>query len=204
MIELVLPSAHPNQQSKSIGSAVFAQLTAESSGRLAPPGDTIEIVHIGAVWWTQLNSCFLWPSRVHNSNGKSMGSAVSAQLTVETPCTLQWATLSSIITSSHGESGSRLIHDSLGHSEITIQRAWQSVQPFSHMWLQSVPILCYGMPIPPKLTFLIVGIWTPCKPWFLRPFWAHSPNGITNWFTHFHTGDCGVSLYFTMGYPFSL
>jgi len=39
--------------------------------------------HIGATWWIQLNLCFLWPITVHNPNSKSIGSAVSAQLTLE-------------------------------------------------------------------------------------------------------------------------
>jgi len=41
--------------------------------------------HIGASWWIRLNLCFLRPIRVHNPNGNSIGSAVSAQLTAESP-----------------------------------------------------------------------------------------------------------------------
>jgi len=52
---------------------------------------------------------------------------------------------------SWGTSGPNLAHDSLGHSEPTIQTASQSVQPFSHRWPQSVPILYNGRPFPPKL-----------------------------------------------------
>ena len=51
---------------------------------------------------TILNLCFLRPTRVHNPNGKSIGSAVSTQLTAESPYTLQWATLSPKIAPSHG------------------------------------------------------------------------------------------------------
>jgi len=40
--------------------------------------------YIGAVWRIQLNSRFLRPTRVHNANGKSIGSAVSVQLTAVT------------------------------------------------------------------------------------------------------------------------
>jgi len=54
---------------------------------------TNEIVHTGAIWWIRLNSCFLRPTRVYNPNGKSISSAVSAQLTAYSPYTLQWATL---------------------------------------------------------------------------------------------------------------
>jgi len=62
--------------------------------------------HIGATWLMQLNLCFLRPTWVYNQNGKSIGSAVSAQLTAECPYTLQWATLSPKIAPSHGGSRS--------------------------------------------------------------------------------------------------
>jgi len=42
--------------------------------------------------------------QVHNSNGESIGSVVSAQLTAESLYTLQWATLSSKTAPSHGGS----------------------------------------------------------------------------------------------------
>jgi len=54
---------------------------------------------------------------------------------------LTMGTISRKIAPSHGGSGLHLIHDSLGQSERTIQMASQSVQPFSHGWSQSVPIL---------------------------------------------------------------
>jgi len=50
--------------------------------------------HSGATWWIWLNLCFLWPTGVDNPNSKSIGSAISAQLTAESSYTLQWATLS--------------------------------------------------------------------------------------------------------------
>jgi len=39
--------------------------------------------HIGATWQIELNLCFLQPTQVHNSNGKSIGSAIFAQLTAQ-------------------------------------------------------------------------------------------------------------------------
>jgi len=45
--------------------------------------------YIDATWWIRLNSCFLRPTRVHNPNVKSIGSAVSAQLMAESPYALQ-------------------------------------------------------------------------------------------------------------------
>jgi len=44
--------------------------------------------HIGATCQIRFNLCFLRSTRVYNSNGKSIGSAVSAQLKVERPYTL--------------------------------------------------------------------------------------------------------------------
>jgi len=42
--------------------------------------NTIENVHVVATWRIQLNLCFFRPTRVHNPNGKSIASAVFAQL----------------------------------------------------------------------------------------------------------------------------
>jgi len=86
-----------------------------------------------------------------NTNGKSIGSAVCAQLMAKSPYTLQWATLSPKIVPSRGGSGPHLIHDSLSRTEPTVQTASRSVQLFSHRWPQSVPILYNGRPFPPKL-----------------------------------------------------
>ena len=58
--------------------------------------------HISATWRIRLNLCFI---RVHNPNVKSIGSAVSAQLTAGSPYTLQWAPLSHKIAPSHGGAG---------------------------------------------------------------------------------------------------
>jgi len=41
----------------------------------------------------QSNTCFLGPSGVHNPNGISIGSAVFAQLSAQSPYTLEWAAL---------------------------------------------------------------------------------------------------------------
>ena len=80
--------------------------------------------HVGATWRLRLNLCFLLPIRVHNQNGKSIGSAIFAQLALESPYTLQWEPLSPKIAPSH------LLYDSLGPSELTTQVASRLVQPF--------------------------------------------------------------------------
>ena len=86
--------------------------------------------HIGATWQIQLNLCFLQHTRVHSPNGKSICSAISAQLTAESPYTLQWAPLSPKIAPSHGGSGPHVRHDSLDPPEFTSQTTFRSVQPF--------------------------------------------------------------------------
>jgi len=77
-----------------------------------------------------IDFCFLQPTRVHNPNGKSIGSAVFAQLTAESPYTLQWALLSPKIAPSHGDLDPHLIHGSLGLPESSTQIAFRSVQLF--------------------------------------------------------------------------
>jgi len=61
-------------------------------GTLTHLANTIELVHPSAQWSPEPNS-------------KSIGSAVFAQLTVESLYTLQWAPLSHKIAPSHGGSG---------------------------------------------------------------------------------------------------
>ena len=85
--------------------------------------------HIGATWQIRLNLCFLRPTPVHNPNGKSIGSAVLAQLTAES-LYLQWVLLSSKIAPTHGGSGPYRIHGSLGSPKSSTQTASGSVRPF--------------------------------------------------------------------------
>jgi len=103
--------------------------------------------NIAATWRIRLNLCFLCPTGVHNPNGKSIGSTVSAQLTAESYYTLQWATFShKIAPSSSWGSGSHLIHDSLCETQPTIQTTSLSVQPFSHRWPQISLYFTMGRP----------------------------------------------------------
>jgi len=69
--------------------------------------------------------------RVHSPYGKSIDSAVSAQLTTESPYTLQWSTLSPKLPLLMGDLKSHLIYDSLGEFEPTVQTASRLVQTFS-------------------------------------------------------------------------
>ena len=54
---------------------------------LAPCG------HSGTTWQIRVNLCLLRPTRMHSTNGKWIGSAVSAQLPPESPYALQWVPL---------------------------------------------------------------------------------------------------------------
>jgi len=120
-------------------------------------------------WRICLNLCFLRPTRVHNQNGKSIGLAVSAQLTAESPYTLQGRPFSPKLPIVMGDLDPTN-YDSLGYSEISIQyntntnknlysakfvdktrqTACISIQPFSHRRSQSVAIIHYGCPFPKK------------------------------------------------------
>ena len=74
-----------NPNSKSIGSAIFAQLTAVSSsmsGHVLFPNNCPFARRIG----TASNTRFLGPTRVHNLNGISIGSALFAQFMSESEC----------------------------------------------------------------------------------------------------------------------
>jgi len=48
---------------------------------MCPPA--LQRRHTGATWRIRLNLCFIRPTRVPKPNGKSIGSAISAQLTAE-------------------------------------------------------------------------------------------------------------------------
>jgi len=100
------------------------------------------------VW---LNLCFLRPTWVHNSNSKSIGSAVFAQLMAESPYTLQWAPLPAKLLIPMGVSGPHLIHDYLVPLKPTTRTAFQSTQPLLHRWLQSAALFsCHNCPFPYK------------------------------------------------------
>jgi len=109
-----------------IGNLVFANTT-----------DSV-VRHTGATWriWWNLcfhhicQVCFLRPTRVHNPNGKSISSAVSAQLTAESPYTLQQAPLSPKLPLLTGGDRPHLTQDSFNPSKPIIQTASWSVQLF--------------------------------------------------------------------------
>jgi len=109
--------------------------------------------HIGATWRIRLNLCFLQHTRVHSPNGKSIDSAISAQLAAESAYTLQWGPFPTKLPLLVGDRDPHLFHDSLSQTEPTIQTASRSVQLFSHKWPQSISILYNGRPFPKNCPF---------------------------------------------------
>jgi len=81
-------------------------------GTLAPPSEYD---------WT----CFLRPTRVHNLNGKPVGSVVFAQMTTECPYTLQWDTpYPSKLPLPMKDVNLHLIHGSLGPPKSAQRASW--------------------------------------------------------------------------------
>ena len=85
--------------------------------------------HIGVTWRMWLNLCFIWPTRVHNPNGKSIGIAIFLH-SLRKSLRLYIGAIFPKIAPSHGGSGPHIIHDSFGQSEPTIPMQSLSVQPF--------------------------------------------------------------------------
>jgi len=76
------------------------------------------------------NMWFLWPTRIHNPNSISIGSAVFAGLKVDCPYTLQWAETFPFKTGLPWGSGPHLTDGSLRPPEPITHRTSQSVHPF--------------------------------------------------------------------------
>jgi len=157
-----------NPNSKSIGSAFSAHLTAESLYTLQWATLSSKIAPSRGGYRPPSNSWFIGYIRAHSLNGITIDSDVFAHVTTECLYTLQWEPLSPKIAPSHGESGPRLTHESLVPSETTTQMASRSVQSFLHGWPQSVPILHSGTPLPPR-NF---------------PFPWGDPTGLRHWRLH--------------------
>jgi len=92
---------------------------------------------------------------------------------------------------------------SSGPSKSTTQTANRSVKPFLHSSWQKVPTLYNGHRFPQNCPFS----WGELDPiQFMIPWANPSPQSKRHHdqFSRFCTGDCRVSLYFTMGCPFPL
>ena len=148
-------------------------------GRIAAANERFSgIRHIVPVC-TPPNTCFLGLTRVHNPNGISIGSAISAQLMAEcrracpgTSLPLKLMSFPLKLPLSHGDLDLHLIRGSLVPADSASQMASQSVQPFLHRSRQTVIILYSRPTLPPKQL-------DPSNTWFLDPTRAHNPNGIS-------------------------
>jgi len=104
--------------------------------------------YTGATWQIRSNLCFLSPTRVHNPNSKSIGSAVFAQPNAESPYSLQWAPFPQKLLLPIGDLDPHLICDPFGASQPTTQTASRSVQPFLHSSQQNVIRHARSCPFP--------------------------------------------------------
>jgi len=173
MIELVLPSAYPSPQlnDKSIGSAIFAQVTEDSlsSGRLAPHGKYVwtcaSFVPLEST--TKMANLSAQPF-LHSSRQKVPVLDNGQPYPLELPLPM-W------------DHNPHLTHGALGPCEPTTQTAPRSVQPCLHRWPQSVPILYNGSPVSPSKLLLPMRV-SGRHTWCLGPTRIHpSPhsNGIS-------------------------
>jgi len=86
--------------------------------------------------------------------------------------------------------------------ESTTRTANQSIQPFLHSSWYKVPIVYNECPFPKNCPFPW-RIWTPSNTRFLGPHSSPQPKRHLLQFSRFCTDDCRVSVYFTMGHPFT-
>ena len=106
--------------------------------------------HTGAIYRIWLKLCCLQPTRVHNPNCKSVGSATLHSSWHSVVRYARARHSSNNCPSLHRRSGPYLIRASLGLPKFTTQMASRSVQLFLHSSRQKVPILYNGRPFPPK------------------------------------------------------
>ena len=117
--------------------------------------NTTDIVHIGATWRIRLNPCFHRLTQVHNANGRSIGSAVFAQLTAK--CRrVHWHRLANTIEIVHiGATwrirlNSRFLrltrdHNPNGKSIGSIVAAQRTAEsPYTLQWATLSPQISYG------------------------------------------------------------
>ena len=125
------PARVHNPNGKSIGSAIFAQLTAVSSGM---PVHVLSPNNFPFSWGicapSNRSTCFFWLTLVHNHNPNSIsiGWAVFAQITAQYRYTLKRAAPSPLkLPLSMEDLDPHVTHDSLSPSKPTTQTASPSV-----------------------------------------------------------------------------
>jgi len=85
-----------------------------------------------------LNTCFLWPTRVRNPNGKSIDSVVFAQSRQKVPILYNGHRFPKNCPFPRRDLDPHLTHDSLGQSEPTTQTASQSFEPILYSTLFTI------------------------------------------------------------------
>jgi len=124
-IELMLPSAHPCPQSERQVDWFSHSCTPHAECRRACRGMPFPLnCSFPCRTCTPSNTWFLGSTQLSIPNGISLGSAVFAQLTAESPYTMQWATLSPKLLLPTGRSGP---------IEYTVPWAHPSPQPKRHL-----------------------------------------------------------------------
>jgi len=127
---------------------------------------TLPSAHIGATWRIRLKLCALFSSSEYDWNRASFGPPESTTHTANrsvqpfvhsslqnVPILYNERRFPPKLRFLVKDLDPDLIHDSLGHSQITIQTAWRSIPPFSHRWPQSVHVLHYGNLFPQNCPF---------------------------------------------------
>jgi len=94
---------------------------------------------------------FLGSTRRSTPNDILVGSAIFAQLTADSPYTLQWAPYFSKLPIPVGDMEPHLVHEYLGPCKPTTQTASSSVQSFSHSSPQSYLYFTMGRSLTPEI-----------------------------------------------------
>jgi len=157
--------------------------------------NTTEIVHSGATWQIWLNRCILQPTGVHYPNGKSIGSAVSAQFTAQSIYTLQQATLTPKMPLLMGD-----LDPSNSWLTVLVQAHYPiSITIGSAVFAQATvecPYTLQWVPLFPKIAPSHTGSGRPSNTWFFARIRVHNPNGISI--------GCAVFAQMTAECPYTL
>jgi len=105
--------------------------------------------HIDATWRIQLNLCFLGPPESITQTADRSVQPFLHSLRQKVPKLYNGRLFPPKLPLPTRDLDFYLIYDSLGQSELTTQMTSPSVQQFLHRWLQNVPILYNGPPLPP-------------------------------------------------------
>jgi len=113
----------------------------------------LKIAHSHRGIWTPSNAWFLEPTRAHNPNVISIGSAVRVS------SDMLWNALPSKNAPSEGGSGPHLTCSSLGPADSASQTVSRSVQPFSTAHRRVSLYFTIGCHFPPQLPAFRWRIW---------------------------------------------